>query len=67
MALASIKSQKWGEYMPSENVSWREELSINIKGGTADEHEIPVDVLMESLAGLQQGDECLRKNQRWLH
>ncbi|WP_165079106.1 MULTISPECIES: hypothetical protein [unclassified Desulfovibrio] len=40
--------------MPSENVSWREEISINIEGGTADEHEIPVDVLMESLTGLQQ-------------
>ena len=40
--------------MPSENVSWREEISINIEGGTADEHEIHVDVLMESLTGLQQ-------------
>lgn len=40
--------------MPSENVSWREEISINIKGGIAKKHEIPVDVLMESLAGLQQ-------------
>lgn len=40
--------------MPSENVSWREEISINIKGGIAKKHEIPVDVLMESLTGLQQ-------------
>lgn len=40
--------------MPKENISWREKLTVNIRGGMADDHEISAEVLASSLLGLHQ-------------
>ena len=40
--------------MPEEHRSWREEMTINIDGGMARQHEIDAETLGNSLLGLKQ-------------